>query len=257
MSDTVVAALDPSSSVITQAFWMRSSEFDRIKDKLITPSLQETQSLILLMPFLSAFEFTTKAPVWMHAVTWIPACVAVWSVLMTQHTIWTLLAFVCASCVAWPLAEYLLHRFVFHFPVAWADRFPRFICGPVNVFRLLVHTVHHAHPKDRMRIITPLPLSLPVAVLLLYPVFRVSPSQDMAYAWSTGMILGYVLYDMMHYYVHFGRPWELPEWLGPLKAHACALHKAHANHHFSSKGYETSFGVAHTFWDQALGTSKT
>jgi sterol desaturase/sphingolipid hydroxylase (fatty acid hydroxylase superfamily) len=247
----VAVVLDPSSSVIVQAYWMRSRDFDRIKDKLITPALSEDQSIVL---FGGAFEFVTKAPVWMHAVTWIPLCVYAWVVLMVEHTLWTFSVFVFAAFVAWPLTEYLLHRFAFHFPVAWADGFPHFVSGPVNVFRLLLHTVHHAHPKDKLRIVTPLAMSIPIAVLL-YPTTRFFESADAGYAWSTGMTMGYVAYDLTHYYMHFGKPWDLPEWLGPIKPWANELFMAHANHHYANEGYKQSFGVGHTLWDHVFGTN--
>jgi fatty acid hydroxylase family protein len=251
-------SLDKRRSLIEQAYTMRSRDFDRIKDNVIKPTLKDNESLLLLpyQDVLGIFEFTTKAPVWMHAVTWIPLCVYVWAALMKEHTPVTFMYCLCGSVVTWPLTEYVLHRFLFHFPVLWADGL--LVSGVVNVIRLLVHTVHHAHPTDKMRIVTPLPLSLPVAALLLGPIVYYCPPRnlDLAYAWCTGMILGYVLYDMIHYYMHFGRPSELPDWLGPVKTNLRALHVSHANHHYSKMGHTESFGVSDTRWDYVFGTAK-
>jgi hypothetical protein len=235
---------------------MPCETFDVIKDNLVKPVLKDNESLVILPEPLRSLEFTTKAPVWMHLVTWIPFCTYVWVDVIQHHTHETVGMFAFAFAVLWPLTEYLLHRFAFHFPVAWAGCLPQWAGGSVNVVRLLVHTVHHAHPQDRLRLVTPLTLSVPIALLVLSPVFWIAPTRDLAWAWCTGLLMGYVLYDMAHYYMHFGRPSELPDWLGPIKRHVRELHKAHANHHYSNGGHRESFGVAHTLWDHVFGTNR-
>jgi len=62
---------------------------------------------------------------------------------------------------------------------------------------------------------------------------------------------------MVHYYLHFGTPSELPEWSQPVKKWVRALHKAHANHHYAEKGVRESFGVSHMIWDEVFGTKAT
>lgn len=240
--------LDRTRSVILQAYTMGEA-FDVIKDALIVnPTMKSGESLIILPPLLAPLEFTTKAPVWLPLVVWLPVCWALWMRCIVQHSAWTGVACIGACLVVWPLLEYVLHRFIFHMPVAWAKG-----NGIVNVVRLLLHTVHHAHPTDALRIVTPIPLSGAVALLVLPGVFLACPTRDIAYAFTTGLILGYLSYDMMHYYLHFGRPNALPDWM-PGKAWLRRLHKSHANHHFAPHGYRESFGVAHTTWDAVFGT---
>ncbi|RLN29666.1 hypothetical protein C2845_PM05G00860 [Panicum miliaceum] len=58
-----------------------------------------------------------------------------------------------------------------------------------------------------------------------------------------GGLLGYVIYDCTHYYLHHGQPSSDP---------AKHLKKYHLNHHFriQTKG----FGITSTVWDHVFGT---
>ncbi|RLN00889.1 hypothetical protein C2845_PM06G34830 [Panicum miliaceum] len=58
-----------------------------------------------------------------------------------------------------------------------------------------------------------------------------------------GGLLGYVIYDCTHYYLHHGQPSSDP---------AKHLKKYHLNHHFriQTKG----FGITSTLWDHVFGT---
>ncbi|KAI8524558.1 hypothetical protein RHMOL_Rhmol13G0158700 [Rhododendron molle] len=58
-----------------------------------------------------------------------------------------------------------------------------------------------------------------------------------------GGLLGYVMYDVTHYYLHHGQPTsEIPR----------NLKKYHLNHHFriQNKG----FGITSSLWDKVFGT---
>ena len=60
--------------------------------------------------------------------------------------------------VGWSLAEYLLHRFVFHFEpdTRWGRR-----------LHFIIHGVHHDFPHDPMRLVMPPSVSVPLAVAVL------------------------------------------------------------------------------------------
>lgn len=246
------SVLNPMHSLIAQA-WNMGEKFDKAKDQLITPTFDEWQSLPLLPPPLESLEFLTKAPVWMHLVTWIPAVLFVWIKVIEKRTLGTYCIAWFGFIVVWPLVEYMLHRFVFHSPVAWAKG-----NGAVNVIRLLMHTVHHAHPRDRMRIVTPLPMSILIGAVIAPPVFwLLKNNSDEAWALICGITLGYVFYDMVHYYLHFGTPEALPLYTEPFRSWLRALHKAHANHHYARDGMKESFGVSHMLWDEIFRTKTT
>ena len=62
----------------------------------------------------------------------------------------------------WTLAEYLLHRYLFHYsgPRAWQRR-----------MHFVIHGVHHDFPQDSDRLVMPLGASIPMGVLF-YALFR-------------------------------------------------------------------------------------
>src|SRR5512138_1152236 len=64
----------------------------------------------------------------------------------------------------WSLAEYLLHRFVFHYEpgAAWLQR-----------VWYLIHGVHHEQPQCKTRLVMPPILSIPLA-LLFWGLFEVT-----------------------------------------------------------------------------------
>ncbi|CAL5357913.1 unnamed protein product [Camellia sinensis] len=58
-----------------------------------------------------------------------------------------------------------------------------------------------------------------------------------------GSLLGYVMYDVTHYYLHHGQP------TGQATRH---LKKYHLNHHFRIQ--DKGFGITSLIWDKVFGT---
>jgi sterol desaturase/sphingolipid hydroxylase (fatty acid hydroxylase superfamily) len=238
--------INPFTSGIEQAYHM-GTHFDAHKDALIVPALRADESIVLLPPRLAFLEPLTKAPWWLHLVTWIPFVVWQWFGRMScACSIANVCVFWVSFAVVWPALEYGMHRWLFHMPVAWAQG-----NGWVNVVRFLMHTVHHAHPRDRMRLITPLPMSLAIGALVLPVPWLMLRDPDHVRAVMCGLIMGFVVYDYAHYFLHFGNPDVLPD---PLNHWCHELKRAHANHHYAPGGTAQSFGVSHTIWDEWGGT---
>lgn len=137
-----------------------------------------------------------------------------------------------AGLFVWSLTEYWLHRTLFH----WV---PKTSWGPRMHF--LLHGVHHEWVNDRMRLVMPPAASLGLGVLffaLWWAVMGV-----WAFPFFAGKMLGYLCYDMIHYYVHHGRPSSRV--MKRLKAH-------HMNHHHNKEGRK--YGVSSTLWDHVFRT---
>jgi len=253
-----IKCLDPDRSAIVQAYRMSSAEFDIIKDSMARRRLDSDISLRLLPEtgWLAPFEVVTYAPWWLHLVTWVPLCLWVY-IWKLPHTLGVALLITFGMLGMWPLLEYLLHRFIFHSSVAWASVLPRPLQGCVNVTRLLLHSVHHAHPTDRKRIITPLPMSLAIAGLVLPPYILLFHDPKVAYSICVGIVLGFVKYDYVHYDHHLGVNLDQwPRWIpSRIKEHFRVLRRAHKNHHYAVNGHESSFGVSESFCDDAFGTT--
>ena len=134
----------------------------------------------------------------------------------------------------WTLFEYWLHRVVFHFePEA----------GFGARLHWIIHGVHHDHPNDPLRLVMPPAVSVPLAALvfaLLYLAF----GGDYAPGLGAGFFAGYLVYDMLHYYLHHSRPHGR---LGRI------LRERHMRHHFQDE--TRGFGISAPYWDDVFGTS--
>ena len=67
------------------------------------------------------------------------------------------------------------------------------------------------------------------------------------YAWAFhgGFTVGYMSYDLIHYYVHHGKPKSRMMKL---------LRRHHMSHHFNKKYKEKRFGVSNRIWDKLFKT---
>lgn len=61
---------------------------------------------------------------------------------------------------------------------------------------------------------------------------------------STGMLLGYIAYDCIHYHIHHGSSKA-----GPFKR----LQSAHMCHHYQE--HDSAYGISSSLFDLLLGTS--
>jgi dihydroceramide fatty acyl 2-hydroxylase len=149
--------------------------------------------------------------------------------LTTAGTIGLLLA----GWLFWTLAEYWIHRLVFHFEPEQ---------GPGARLHWIIHGVHHDHPNDRLRLVMPPSVSVPLAAVF-YGLFVLVLDTPMANVFASGFLLGYLVYDMTHYHVHHRRPRSR---LGKI------LRELHMRHHFQDD--TRGFGISAPFWDYVFGT---
>ena len=135
---------------------------------------------------------------------------------------------------SWTLAEYLLHRFVFHFQpdTRWGRR-----------LHFIIHGVHHDYPHDPMRLVMPPSVSVPLA-LLVFLLFRVLIGPDWSLPFFAGFLVGYLIYDMTHYHIHHHRADNKLSLL---------VRRYHYRHHFQQSN--RGFGVTSPLWDRVFRTS--
>ncbi len=130
------------------------------------------------------------------------------------------------------LAEYLMHRFVYHLATTTPAR---------TTFQYTMHGVHHEYPKDKTRLAMPPILTVFVASLLFF-IFRFTLGQA-AFGVLAGFVFGYASYLFVHYVLHMYAP--------PRNALKLLWHH-HAMHHYTQE--EAAFGVSTTLWDHVFGT---
>lgn len=149
-----------------------------------------------------------------------------------------LIAGILTGLFLWTLVEYLLHRFVFHYP-------PRGEAQERIVF--LFHGIHHAQPQDKTRLVMPPVVSIPMS-LILYGLLILLVQEILGlYGWvdilMAGMLIGYLVYDMTHYATH-----HFPMRQGIFKF----LKRYHMQHHYKTPNQR--FGVSSPLWDWIFGT---
>ncbi len=143
------------------------------------------------------------------------------------------LGFVVAGYALWTLAEYWIHRVIFHFEPEQ---------GFGARLHWMVHGVHHDHPNDPLRLVMPPAASIPLA-LIFYVLFYLVLGADRATAFGAGFLAGYLIYDEIHYHLHHHTPrTRTGKWLREL----------HMRHHFQDD--ERGFGISAPYWDRVFGT---
>ncbi|GAB2280863.1 hypothetical protein Dimus_015486 [Dionaea muscipula] len=111
-----------------------------------------------------------------------------------------------------------------------------------NTFHYFVHGFHHKHPMDSLRLVFP-PALTAIAATPLWSIIYLLTTPTIAPALFGGGLLGYVMYDITHYYLHHGQA---------VNKSTQKMKKYHLNHHF--KEQEMGYGVTSSFWDHIFGT---
>ncbi|XP_054152151.1 fatty acid 2-hydroxylase isoform X1 [Melozone crissalis] len=138
--------------------------------------------------------------------------------------------------VLWSLLEYLIHRFVFHMKPPASNYY-------LITLHFLLHGQHHKSPFDSSRLVFP-PVPASLVIGFFYGVLRLLLPEVLGLCVFVGGLCGYVIYDMMHYYLHYGSP-KKGTYLYGLKAY-------HVKHHFEHQ--KSGFGISTRFWDYPFRT---
>lgn len=158
------------------------------------------------------------------------------AIMIKSIPILTFLGIFIFALFFWTLAEYLLHRYLFH----WIDENPY-----VQRFHFIMHGSHHLYPRDSERLLMPPVPGLILAGILFglfYLVFGIFDIYVYTWAFFPGFFLGYLLYSFLHRATHISKP---PKRFKYLWRH-------HSLHHY--KYPDKAFGVSNTFWDRVFGT---
>jgi len=144
------------------------------------------------------------------------------------------LAFV--AILTWTLAEYLLHRYVFHFPAK----------GPMmKRFVYLFHGIHHDAPGDATRLVMP-PVPAIFLGIILFSLLRLALGPVLVEPFFAFFVVGYLMYDYTHYATHHFTP-KTP-WGKYIKEY-------HMLHHFQTP--DARYGVSTPLWDFIIGTEES
>ena len=167
------------------------------------------------------------------ALIFVPVIVGMeWLGVNADFGAWALIGLTLAGIAFWTLTEYWLHRLVFH----WESD---------NAFgrrmHFIIHGIHHDHPNDKLRLVMPPSVSIPLSALFFLAFWLILG--DAAFPVFGGFILGYLVYDYTHYYVHHAVP---------RTKFGKRLREHHMRHHFQDHRY--GYGVSSPIWDVAFRT---
>ena len=175
---------------------------------------------------LSKVHYTVPLYIFIPAILFIAYKAFSYGISITDFIIYFI-----GGLIIWTITEYVLHRFVFHY-------------HPTSEFgkkiHFIFHGVHHDYPRDKKRLVMPPSASIPLATLF-YFLFSLFLQKQFLFSFFPGFLLGYLVYDMMHYAMHHHN-FKHPV-LKKIKQH-------HMLHHYqdASKGY----GVSSSLWDVIL-----
>lgn len=204
-------------------------------DKLFVSTKDESPKLFE-NPF---FDFFSRVPFYVPLIIFIPV-IAYSSYLAFTESGNSVLEFIGSVIVGvflWTLAEYAIHRYVFHgHPTAeWAKK-----------IHYTFHGIHHDFPQDSLRLVMPPAVSIPLAIIV-YFLFKWGLAligfPEFLYAYFAGFVAAYLFYDMMHYASH-----HAPAKSGYLKM----IKDHHMKHHYKSP--DEGFGFTSKVWDRAFKT---
>ena len=164
----------------------------------------------------------------------LPAIVILLATAFADEDTPTTLLGILGGYLLWTLAEYWIHRVIFHFEPE---------DGLGARLHWMVHGVHHDHPNDPLRLVMPPAVSVPLGALFVIAFVAIFGT-PLAWAVSAGFLAGYLAYDMLHYALHHHRQ--------PRTAIERRLRELHMRHHFEDD--TNGYGISAPWWDIVFGT---
>lgn len=144
---------------------------------------------------------------------------------------------ISAGVVIYPLAWYLLHRFVLH--GSWMYKSPAF----AKLWKR-VHYDHHRFPNDLSVLFGGLHTTLPTILILTAPVGWAIEGAAGAAASVASALAMTCFYEFMHCGQHLA--------FEPKSAFWRRIKKLHLAHHFHNE--HGNYGITNFFWDRVLKT---
>ncbi len=201
----------------------------------VTTDFQHGQAQIFKNPFL---ESLTKTNPLQNVIVYGSVIIGLIALAIVKIGLdpWVVVGLFTVGLFFWTFAEYMLHRYVFHWvtEAKWSQR-----------FHFIMHGSHHQYPRDKERLLMPpVPGILMGSILfgLFYVVFWVFGAPKLTFGFFPGFFTGYLLYSFVHRATHVMRP--------PKRFKKLWMH--HSLHHYRYP--DKAFGVSNTLWDRVFGT---
>eukprot|EP01128_Nolandella_sp_AFSM9_P000895 TRINITY_DN1101_c0_g1_i1.p1 TRINITY_DN1101_c0_g1~~TRINITY_DN1101_c0_g1_i1.p1 ORF type:complete len:339 (+),score=86.15 TRINITY_DN1101_c0_g1_i1:112-1128(+) len=180
-------------------------------------------------------EFFSRSSWKMVPIVWFPVSFLFFTLAVNSYGLDMKMIpfYLVAGILSWSLTEYTLHKYLFHMKTNTFF---------MNFIHFMLHGYHHIAPMDRGRLTFP---PVPAAILGSFIFSFVTFVLPIAHALGlmAGTIIGYIGYDLIHYYLHHAPPKQL--YMKQLKTH-------HLYHHY--KNHDSNFGISSSLFDFVFST---
>jgi cytochrome b involved in lipid metabolism len=181
--------IDVDKPITTQVIHMKKEDYIKAIDSPI--HLKHSVRLFAAW-YLEMFSLT---PWWVIPIVYWPISYVLIS-LDYVEPIETLFN-VAIGVFLWTLLEYCIHRFLFHSQDWVWDN----VAG--ITFHFFMHGIHHLFPMDGYRLVFPPALGLPLGFIIWSGLQLIFDQYNTVMA---GVLIGYVMYDCTHYWIHHCNP---------------------------------------------------
>lgn len=237
------SCLDTKLPILPQLGKLGSKYYDVIDSPL---HLHESARIFEHGAFGDCLEWMSRTNWWLVPSTWIPiTSLLLYAAYVTPIAgestlpLFNILLCVFWGVISWTMLEFILHRWMFHVE-HWMD-IGFFSSSWFIQVHFVMHGVHHLFPSDAYRLVMP-PWNASVIAGPIWFLWAALLPKPVLYAFFAGLTMGYISYDMMHYFLHFGgTKWT---YLQSLRTH-------HMVHHYTN--VDEGYGVSSKLWDYVLG----
>lgn len=226
-----VSQIDPYKGTLYQV-WSKLN-LKSYTEFVNSPQVIEGHMRVFDSPFLEPFS---KTPWQVIPIFWLPV-ITYWAISGLEEFGLKAVLWFFFGLLYWTLFEYMLHRFAFHSEAFLPDN--RYVI----CLHYLLHGIHHAFPMDSLRLVFPPALGV-ILCVIFKSIYNSLLPLGLANAFMAGKILGYIYYDLFHYFSHHA---ELNG------GYTGFMKKYHLAHHY--KNSLLGYGVSNHFWDIVFGTT--
>ncbi|TGZ31874.1 Uncharacterized protein DBV15_01175 [Temnothorax longispinosus] len=157
-------------------------------------------------------------------------------------TPWYILPIVWLPIIAYFLYMGCVSNISTNIAITAQNILPSFVLG-LFIWTIVEYFVHRKAPLDERRLVFPPTFSLVVAAVV-WQIYKVIFPLATVHLVAAGTIIGYLGYDLIHYYLHHGAPIA--------GSYLYTMKRRHNYHHFVH--HDQGFGVTSELWDRILKT---
>lgn len=193
-------------------------------------------------------EYFSNTQWYMVPLVWLPVTYYLFTrCLAGGFSIPMSLIFLFIGIIWWTFTEYVMHRFLFHLePFKNKGSYLSKVTDNWTYITIhfLFHGQHHKVPFDKGRLVFPV---VPAGVFIMgfRAMFQILCGSARGDGIMAGGVLGYICYDMIHYFTHHGSITK--------GSFLDRVRRYHIGHHFVDP--DSGYGISSSLWDWPFQTA--